>query len=83
MFKCDIDTASFNGSILAHISCWYYKLSGRTCQNEQSNLIAGALMYGSYLYLFADFAFRRYVFVKKDKGQEDEKTIMKKKNKMI
>jgi len=65
------------------ISCWYYKLSGRTCQNDQSNLIAGALMYGSYLYLFADFAFRRYVFVKKEKGQEDEKTIMKKKNKMI
>lgn len=42
------------------ISGWYYTLSGHTCHNEFSNLIAGALMYGSYLYLFVDFALRRY-----------------------
>jgi elongation of very long chain fatty acids protein 6 len=51
------------------ISCWYYNLTGKSCQNDQSNLIAGALMYGSYLYLFADFAVRRYLFEKpKGKG---------------
>ena len=44
------------------ISCWYYKYQGRPCANEMSNLIAGAAMYGSYLYLFMDFAVRRYAF---------------------
>jgi len=47
------------------ISCWYFKYSGRDCANETSNLIAGAVMYGSYLYLFCDFAVRRYVFPQK------------------
>jgi hypothetical protein len=47
------------------ISCWYYKYSGKVCANETSNLIAGALMYGSYLYLFMDFAVRRYAFPQK------------------
>ena len=47
------------------ISCWYYKLIGLDCHNDTSNLIAGALMYGSYLYLFCDFAVRRYVFPQK------------------
>lgn len=46
------------------ISCWYYNLTGKSCHNDSSNLIAGALMYGSYLYLFADFAVRRYIFTK-------------------
>jgi len=46
------------------ISCWYYKLAGKSCHNDTSNLIAGGLMYGSYLYLFCDFAVRRYVFPK-------------------
>jgi len=47
------------------ISCWYFKYSGKTCANETSNLTAGALMYGSYLYLFMDFAVRRYAFPQK------------------
>jgi elongation of very long chain fatty acids protein 6 len=42
------------------ISAWYYMLSGKTCHNDISNLTAGALMYGSYLYLFVDFAMKRY-----------------------
>lgn len=46
-------------------ACWYYNLTGKSCHNETSNLIAGGLMYGSYLYLFCDFAVRRYVFPKK------------------
>lgn len=47
------------------LSGWYYLLSGKTCSNDLSNLIAGGLMYGSYLYLFMDFAVRRYVFPQK------------------
>lgn len=43
-------------------ACWYYLYSGRPCNNDIKSLIAGALMYGSYLYLFCDFAVRRYVF---------------------
>ncbi len=42
------------------VSAWYFMLSGHTCSNDQSNLVAGALMYGSYLYLFVDFAFKRF-----------------------
>jgi elongation of very long chain fatty acids protein 6 len=44
------------------ISCWYYMMSGRACANEMSNLTAGALMYGSYLYLFCEFAVKRYIY---------------------
>lgn len=57
------------------ISCWYYMLSGKTCQNEPSNLVAGALMYGSYLYLFADFAVRRYIFKKREDKKITKKSI--------
>ena len=55
------------------ISCWYYLLNGRTCANDFTNLVAGALMYGSYLYLFVDFAVRRYAGPKK--GAKKEKKI--------
>jgi len=47
------------------VSCWYFMLNGKTCANDTSNLIAGALMYGSYLYLFMEFAVRRYVLAPK------------------
>lgn len=43
------------------MSAWFYKLSNQACFNETSNLVAGGLMYGSYLYLFCDFAFGRYL----------------------
>lgn len=42
------------------ISAWYFMLSGKQCNNDLSNLIAGAAMYGSYLYLFTAFAFKRF-----------------------
>lgn len=42
-------------------SAWYFKLDGRSCSNDLSNLIAGGLMYGSYLYLFCEFAVNRYL----------------------
>ena len=46
----------------------YYHYIGKqqnppiSCHNEFSNLIAGVVMYGSYLLLFLKFAFERYVF---------------------
>lgn len=44
-------------------SAWYFSFFGSgTCHNELSNLIAGAVMYSSYLYLFTDFALKRYIF---------------------
>lgn len=50
-------------------SAWYYTLkggeSGAACHNDMSNLLAGGAMYGSYLYLFVDFALRRYAGGKK------------------
>lgn len=53
------------------ISCWYFMLNGHSCANETSNLTAGALMYGSYLYLFCEFAVKRYILApKKAKGEK-------------
>ena len=49
------------------ISCWYFMLSGKSCANDISNLYAGAAMYGSYFYLFVEFAFKRYAGPKKSK----------------
>ena len=42
------------------VSAWYYMLSGKTCHNCLSNLCFGGVMYGSYLYLFVEFAVGRY-----------------------
>jgi len=47
------------------VACWYYKLSGKSCANDFSNLCAGGIMYGSYLYLFCEFAVKRYVLPQK------------------
>ena len=52
------------------VSCWYYLLNDKPCNNELTNLIAGALMYGSYLYLFCEFAVKRYMGPKKSKKGE-------------
>lgn len=46
------------------VSAWYFKFfgsSGTMCHNDMTNLLAGAAMYGSYLYLFVEFAVCRYV----------------------
>eukprot|EP01038_Epipyxis_sp_PR26KG_P004153 gene4153-5917_t len=42
-------------------SGWYYRLSGVSCANDLSNLVSGAVMYASYLFLFMEFALKRYV----------------------
>ena len=57
------------------ISAWWFKFSGRECHNEVSNLIGGGLMYGSYLYLFVEFAVKRYMGKGKSKGVQLAKKL--------
>jgi elongation of very long chain fatty acids protein 6 len=57
-------------------SAWYFSFtSPRPCHNDMSNLLAGAVMYGSYLYLFVDFAVNRYG--KPQKGRTSSKALSK------
>jgi len=51
------------------VSCWYFHTYRTNCHNDYYNLIAGALMYGSYLYLFVEFAFKKFLFGSADEGE--------------
>jgi len=58
------------------VACFYYnrygtkvykyKFSSSKCGNTDSNLLAGGIMYASYLFLFVAFAFRRFALGKDD-----------------
>jgi hypothetical protein len=48
-------------------SCCYYVYTGQSCEITKSNLLSAVLMYGSYLYLFCEFAVKRYL-LKPKKG---------------
>jgi len=39
-----------------------YKDGPKSCGNTESNLLAGGIMYGSYLYLFCEFAIKKFIF---------------------
>lgn len=54
-------------------SAWYYHMQGEKCDNDIGNLIAGAVMYGSYLAFFVDFAIRKFVFPAKKQNTEKAK----------
>ncbi len=41
-------------------TAWYYWHQKIPCNNDITNLCCGGVMYGSYLYLFTAFAFKRY-----------------------
>lgn len=43
----------------------YHVYKGHNCDITENNLIAAILMYASYLYLFCEFAFKRYLMPKK------------------
>lgn len=43
------------------ISSYLYLRSGVECAVKKENVLAGALMYGSYLYLFTEFFVKRFV----------------------
>ena len=48
------------GVFVCGCTCYYYALSDLGCLSERNNLIAAALMYLSYLYLFVAFAIDKY-----------------------
>lgn len=45
------------------------------CNNDPSNLFFGFVIYSSYLYLFIEFAIRRFFFHKKDKDTKRPKKL--------
>lgn len=55
------------GIIVVSASLYYYSYGGvkyapRECNNKLSNLIAGVVIYSSYLYLFLEYAIKRFIF---------------------
>lgn len=49
---------------------YYYKYGGQKyppgeCHNDLSNIVVGVLIYSSYLYLFMEYAVKRFIFTKK------------------
>lgn len=63
-----------------YIVCYgiYYRIYGGAimkpgeCHNIESNLAGGALIYTTYLYLFVEFAFKRFVPGKAKKSGKKE-----------
>jgi len=59
-------------------ACLYYNKYGGAkygpgeCNNSDSNLIAGGIMYASYLYLFCEFAVKRFVFGIKEQPKKKQ-----------
>ena len=47
--------------IMVCLSGWYYRIIGQQCDNDIKIMIAGAIMYSSYLFLFLQFAYDKYV----------------------
>ena len=69
------------GTCIVSASLYYYVYGGvkyapRECNNNLSNVIAGVVIYSSYLYLFLDYAIRRFVY-----GDGD--TVVKKQKKSL
>ena len=50
----------------------YYVYSGAKCDITKSNMIAAVLMYASYLYLFCEFAVKKYIFPSKRASKKVE-----------
>jgi hypothetical protein len=61
------------GTFICGASWYYVTQTDRPCHNDLSNLIAAGLMYGSYLYLFVDFAVRRFILAPKKKSGDKKK----------
>lgn len=61
-------------------SCIYYYRNGGhkyapgKCNNDFSNLVCGGVMYASYLYLFVEFAVKRFIFGVKEAPRKPKKS---------
>ena len=66
LIKCDICYPLKGVTVVGYGI--YYRLFGSehfapgTCNNVESNLAFGALIYSTYLYLFVEFAVGKYIF---------------------
>jgi elongation of very long chain fatty acids protein 6 len=70
----------FVGTFIVAMATYYYYYGGEkfapgTCNTNQSSLLAGGIIYGSYLYLFVEFALKRFVF---GSGEKKKKRVPKK-----
>jgi elongation of very long chain fatty acids protein 6 len=63
-----IGTAIVCASFYFHFYGGKQYLPGQ-CNNTPSNLAAGGIIYASYLYLFCEFAVKRFIFGAKDTGR--------------
>jgi len=59
------------GTTICVLSAIYLK-DDQPCAVTRENVIAGALMYGSYLYLFAEFFVKRFILSSGKKGKKTE-----------
>jgi len=57
------------GTFIQIASMALYRQDPTKCSFDFSNLVAGALMYGSYFALFFQFALERFVFKGASKGK--------------
>lgn len=65
----------FVGTFIVGASLYFYfeggeKYAPGKCNNSVSTLIAGFVMYGSYLYLFVEFAVKRFILGGKGKKEK-------------
>jgi hypothetical protein len=56
------------GTVLSLVSC-YMKLTEPECSITMSNILAGFVMYGSYLYLFCDFAIKKIEYKQRQRNK--------------
>lgn len=68
------------GTFIVGASFWYYFRGGniygvKECYVQPSNLVAGGVIYSSYLYLFVEFAVKRFIF---GASEEPKKSAKKK-----
>jgi len=73
----------FVGTSVVLATMYYYKYGGTKfgpgkCNNSEANLVAGGLMYGSYLYLFCEFAVKRFIFGVRELPSDKPKKATKK-----
>merc|ERR1712070_219763 len=70
--KSIITVAQISQMVVGTYICYtsYKKLnSGESCAVKEENVIAGILMYGSYLYLFTEFFVKTFIFKSKKKNE--------------
>ena len=56
------------GTTICVMSFFLYQRRADTCAVHGQNIAAGAVMYGSYLYLFCEFAVKRFILAPKRKS---------------